>query len=321
MTNIATVVSKYYIDRILSLINSLSKFDNTLHILCYDTDIYSYLKNNFFNKIKIYHIDEIFEFDIYLKNKVSELELINQVVSSRPVFIKYLNEKKNLNNLFLIDADTYFYSDPKKIILEAKNKSIAFCRHNFVRNKKDLEKKYGIYNAGFIYFNLDNNGKFFLNRWSNLCKEWCLFKAEDGKFSDQKYLETLYLEMKDNIEIIDNPGVNLAPWNLENKRIEKKNGELYVDENKIIFFHYHGIRTFSKYVYFLGVSGYKFRISNNVKNLLYKDYLNLLTLNGKNKNQYWKHNYNSNLNKIKITQIFNKFINLIKKIIYNDYKI
>ena len=60
MTNIATVVSKYYIDRILSLINSLSKFDNTLHILCYDSDIYSYLKNNIFTKIKLYHIDEIF---------------------------------------------------------------------------------------------------------------------------------------------------------------------------------------------------------------------------------------------------------------------
>ena len=28
--------------------------------------------------------------------------------------------------------------------------------------------------------------------------------------------------MEDNIEIIDNPGVNLAPWNLENKYIEKK---------------------------------------------------------------------------------------------------
>ena len=140
MTNIATVVSKYYIDRILSLINSLSKFDNTLHILCYDSDIYSYLKNNIFTKIKLYHIDEIFEFDRDLKTKVSELELINQVVSSRPVFIKYLNEKKNLNNLFLIDADTYFYSDPLKIIHEAKNKSIAFCRHNFVRKKKDLEK-------------------------------------------------------------------------------------------------------------------------------------------------------------------------------------
>ena len=42
--------------------------------------------------------------------------------------------------------------------------------------------------------------------------------------------------MEDNIEIIDNPGVNLAPWNLENKYIEKKNGELYVNEKKIIFF-------------------------------------------------------------------------------------
>ena len=127
--------------------------------------------------------------------------------------------------------------------------------------------------------------------------------------------------MEDNIEIIDNPGVNLAPWNLENKYIEKKNGELYVNEKKNNFFSLSRNKNFFNFIYFLGVSGYRFRISNNVKNLLYKDYLNLLTLNGKNKNQYWKHTYNSNLKKIKITKIFDKLINLIKKIIYNDYKI
>jgi hypothetical protein len=321
MTNIATVVSKYYIDRILSLINSLSKFDITLHILCYDTEIYNYLKNNIHNQIKLYHLEEIYKFDNDLKKKIYELELINQVVSSRPVFIKYLNEKKNLHTLFLIDADTYFFSDPIKIIDEAKNYSIAFCRHNFVRKKEELEKKYGIYNAGFIYFNLDRNGKEFLNRWSNLCKEWCLFKAEDGKFSDQKYLETLYFEMSNNIKIINNPGVNLAPWNLENKLIEKKNGELYVNKNKIIFFHYHGIRTFSKFIYFLGVSGYRFRISNQIKNLIYKDYLSLLILYGKNKNLYWKHSYSYNLHEINFLKVIRKAINFIKKIIYNDYKI
>ena len=85
MTNIATVVSKYYIDRILSLINSLSKFNITLHILCYDTEIYNYLKNNIHNQIKLYHLEEIYKFDNDLK-KIYELELINQVVSSRQFY-------------------------------------------------------------------------------------------------------------------------------------------------------------------------------------------------------------------------------------------
>ena len=78
---------------------------------------------------------------------------------------------------------------------------------------------------------------------------------------------------------------------------------------------------FTKFIYFLGLSGYKFRISNKIKNLLYKDYLNLLRLNSKNENKYWKHSYNNNLHKINFIKIIKKSINFIKKIIYNDYKI
>ena len=100
--------------------------------------------------------------------------------------------------------------------------SVAFSEHDFNLKKKNLNKTYGKYNAGFVYIKFDRNGKQFLKEWIGLCKKWCEFNVEKNKFSDQKYLENLKIKIK-NVKILNNPGINLAPWNLESKKVTLTN--------------------------------------------------------------------------------------------------
>jgi hypothetical protein len=318
--NFAIVISKFYVDRCLCLIDSLNRFKVKFYILCYDDESYEILKNIKKN-LYLIKFNQITDFDKDLNNKIKNRDLINKIITSRPIFIKFLNYKYKIKKIFLLDSDIYFFSNPKKLIQLVKKASIAFTRHNFFRNSFILEKKYGKYNAGFLYFNLDYYGLKFLNLWLKLCKKWCLFEPKNNKFSDQKYLEYLIKKVK-NILVIGHPGVNLAPWNLENKNICKNKNLLKVDNQDLIFFHFHGLRNVTKKFYILGIQNYNFRISKKVKKLLYDPYIkNLYKKNiflGYKDFLYWKKNVNINLFEIKI---ISKFLLLIKKILSNDFYI
>ena len=309
--NFAIVISKYYASRCAALIESIIKYNVNIYILCFDIHTSKLLfkfKNS--NKVTIINYDEINKFDKSLKKIIKKRKLIDKIVTSRPIFLQYLNQKYFINNIFLLDSDIYFFSNPEKLNNHIKGFSVAFCEHKFTRNNLELSNKYGKYNGGFVYAKFDRNGKFFLKKWSKLCKKWCEFDSKDGKFSDQKYLENLSLETK-NIKIINSPDINLAPWNLEGKNIQLKNNKILVNNKKLIFFHFHGLRQIRKNFYILGLENYKYIISNKNKKILFKNYVTKLRNNNSTNEYFWtKNHYFSLLLKIPI---------LIRKLFYNDY--
>ena len=106
-----------------------------------------------------------------------------------------------------------------------------------------------------------------------------MFEPKNNKFSDQKYLEYLIKKVK-NILVIEHPGVNLAPWNLENKNICKNKNLLKVDNHDLIFFHFHGLEIglIGKHIaLFLPAPGYK--LINNNYQLIYNEYINSIKQN------------------------------------------
>jgi len=309
--NFAVVISKYYASRCISLVESIITYDVKIYILCFDKQTSKLLdkfKNS--NKVEIINYDKISNFDKTLKKIILKRKLIDKIVTSRPVFLQYLYKKYIIKNIFLLDSDIFFFSNPKKLNKHVKGYSVAYCKHNFTKNNLELSNKYGKYNGGFVYARFNKNGLIFLKKWSLLCKKWCEFDSKDGKFSDQKYLENLSLEIKD-IKILNNPEINLAPWSLEGKKIQLKNKQIYVNNKRLIFFHFHGLRQITKNFYVLGLENYKFVISNKIKNILFKKYVTNLKNNSITKEYFWtKNHYFSRLLKIHI---------VIKKIFNNDY--
>jgi hypothetical protein len=319
--NLATVISKYYLGRIFCLLHSLKNFSNTkIHILCFDKESYSTLRSKKIKNIVIYNKEELYKFDNNLKDINESRELINQIVTSRPVFIKYLF-KKNIKSAFLIDADIFFFDNPKKLLNFHKKSSISFAKHNFTFNADINESLYGKYNAGYLFFRSDTPGNKFLNDWISLCKNWCLFKPEKNKFSDQKYLESLFKKYKKDISIISHPGVNLAPWNMKNVEFKRKKKLIFANNENLIFFHFHGIKKLTQNIFTLGTSNYNFILKNISKKIIYDEYIKLLKKYSNEKFKYWKIENNINFNYFNIIKLIKYIMILTKKFLYNDFKI
>ena len=311
--NFAVVISKYYASRCLTLIESILKYDVKIYVLCFDKKTLQIINKSINSKkVTAIHFNKVLNFDRSLKVAIKDRKLIDKIVTSRPIFLKLLFKKFKLRDIFLLDSDIFFFSNPVKINKYIKGAAVAFCKHNFSRNNNKLSKKYGKYNGGFIYVKSNINGFDFLNKWSLLCKKWCQFDSINGKFSDQKYLEDLSTSVK-NVKILNKPEINLAPWNLEGKIIKFNEENITVNKKKLIFFHFHGLRQISKRFFILGIENYDFTITNKIKKILFYEYVKSLSEKSITREYFWtKNNLFSKLLKVNL---------LFKKITKNDYLI
>ena len=309
--NIAAYTSKYYLPTFLSLYDSI-KNDKTvkLFVLCYDEEVKKFLKK----KIKTCTL--ITTKDIELKNPEIKNKKYNNFNEMHGVYrlayAQYLLRKIK-KPIHLIDSDIFFFNKPNLLndLVRKIKASVAFAKHNYFFNKKVMENKYGIYNAGYIYFNYDQNSLNFLNKYRKLCYDfisWDTKKIGKSNFADQTYLEKL-IKINKNIKIINHSGVNAAPWNIGGFNLSQKNKKLYVNGEKLIFYHFSGIRTLFNKFFFFNLYHYNRKNLPKVKQHLYKKYFLILK---KNNNNF------SIISKNKTINTFT-FKKLMKKIIYKDF--
>jgi hypothetical protein len=69
------------------------------------------------------------------------------------------------------------------------------------------------------------------------CIEWCYQKVEKKRFADQKYLDN-WPRTYQNVYVIKNIGANVATWNVGSYKVSKKGGEIFVGDQKLVFYHF-----------------------------------------------------------------------------------
>jgi hypothetical protein len=181
-----------------------------------------------------------------------------------------LKNNSEIEHMTYIDSDIFFYSSPESIFAEMGDNSILIIKHNYTRGREYLEKLSGIYNVAFVVFKNNQEGLECLEKWADDCLDWCYNKYEDGKFGDQKYLDYWPNKFK-GVHVLRNKGANLAPWNLGNYKIITKNDDIYIDEDKLIFYHFHTFKAINENYFQLCSSAYK--ISTQIKKLVYSPYM------------------------------------------------
>jgi hypothetical protein len=301
--NFATYSSYRYLPQFLQFYKSINKYNNSvIYVLCIDEKIYSYLKKNKLNNVKIFNSQTL---------KINNKKKINQYIAiSRLRFVKYLF-KKGINEIHLIDSDVFFYSNPTILEKIVKKFSIAFCYHNFFLNSTHFENRYGIYNAGYIFLKNNIDGNFFLEKYISLCEKelnWDVINNIKNNFADQTYLEYLDSICKNILKIRDK-GINYGPWNIENYSITLKKGFLFTNNTRLIFYHFSGVKKINKNTYSLGLRQYV-KNKKHLKIYIYNNYIAKIFLSDSNKGMF---NHNG---------IKNKFLNslrLLKVYLHKDY--
>jgi len=245
--------------------------DFHLYIFAFDEQSYQLLNKRNLKYATIISLDE-FENEKLLSVKEGRTKG-EYCWTSTSSTIKYCLDNYNLNSCTYLDADLYFFADPKVLLDEVKDGSTLITEHRYTK-KYDQSKSSGKYCVQFITFHNNSNSLKILNWWVDACIDWCYAKAEDGKFGDQKYLDN-WKDAFSNVHELEHLGGGVAPWNVQQYNFYKKDGIRYgIDikskkEFDLIFFHFHDLKFLEDSKINLGL----YSLNSNVLELIYKPYI------------------------------------------------
>ena len=228
----------------MCLYKSIKQYEHefTLWILCLTEECQDTLRAMQLPGVKLISLEQLEKYDKDLKNVENTRNRIEYYFTMSPCLPLYiLTQQENMEDITYLDADLYFFDSYMRVFDEIGDASIAIIPHNYV--PKMLEKgaeKNGIYNVGWITWKNNDAGKECLSWWRKKCIEWCYDRHEEGRFADQKYLDSWPETFKD-VTVLKNPGLNLAPWNVGKHSLENKEA-IYVSGEKLIFYHFHGLK-------------------------------------------------------------------------------
>ncbi len=278
MLYLTTLFDKNYLHKGLVLYESLKEHCSIpfeLFILCLDEDTELFFISNasIYPNVNPVSLSTLEEADVELLTCKDNRSLISYYFTISPCLPLFLLIKYNLPHICSLDADMLFLSDPSPLFNYLNDFSIIITPHKFSIELKELEKN-GLFNVSFQIFKNNMIGRACLIKWRNQCIEWCEDHVDiiNSRFADQKYLDIWPEVYKNELRILDDNVSGLAPWNLNNYKIELINGVFFSNRERIIFYHFHNLKIINNHWAVTDILLYKVKISNSIKQL-YKNYL------------------------------------------------
>ena len=225
-----------YLDKGLVLYDSLCECtkDFKLYVLCMDDKCYEVLSNlNQEHHIPV-RLSDFEEGDIELQKAKDNRPIGEYCWTCSSSFIRYILNNYNESICTYIDADMYFYSDPKILIEEmiTAGKSVMITPHRFPRKNSEIERIAGTYCVEFNTFKNTPDSLEVLDYWRSRCLECCSNLGDGIHWGDQKYLEELVRNFN-CVYVCQNKGAGIAPWNIV---LYKKS------DMPFVFYHFQSVR-------------------------------------------------------------------------------
>jgi len=272
-----TYFDRHYIVRALAMRESLRahipRF--TLWALCLDDESYDRLTDLELPDVVAIRLGELESADAGLAAAKATRSLVEYYFTCTPCLPLFLLERhREISQITYLDADLFFLNDPSPVFDEIGRGSVGIIEHRFPAALARLEKA-GRYNVGWLTFRRDETGLACLRWWRARCLEACTDIASDGRYADQKYLDEWPARF-DGVVVIQHRGANVAPWNIANYRLSGADGDLTVDGEPLLFFHFHGLRDRGRGRYETGLGGYGVNVSRLMMREIYLPYINTL---------------------------------------------
>ena len=180
-----------------------------------------------------------------MRERYSVFEFCNAL---KPYLLKYLLEKTVYTKICYFDSDLYVLGNMEKEVWEKFDDCSIMLTPHYVKISKAGEETFqkelstiirGVYNGGFVGVRKDENALQFLTWWKEKVFRGCYKRPEEGMFVDQRWLDIIP-GFDIGVEINRHPGLNVAFWNLSERKISLVEGRFFVSENPLLFFHVSG---------------------------------------------------------------------------------
>lgn len=239
-----TVADARFVLETTALYNSLARealrFNRHLifWVLCIDDTSMSIFKkiNSNIQTISLSSLNDQELLSVKNSRKVGEF-----AQTSKASLVNYLLKKMAPSRILtFVDSDIYFFTDPVLTYENNTRWSVLITPHWFTGKKKGFAKKVGIYNSGLVCFRNDNDGRDCAKLWRRQCIDWCFNRTEDGKFTDQFYLEE-WVKKYDSVRVTQRKNVNVGNWSIDGLSIKLKNKKIFVNNEPLVCYHFHGL--------------------------------------------------------------------------------
>jgi hypothetical protein len=272
-----TYFDQHYMPRALALYDSLRSCGAEFHLwaLCMDGPSHDAIRELGLPGLEPIALRD-FERDdpslVAVKGQRSRAEYFFTCTPSLPLYI--LERWPHVDLITHLDADLFFFSHPRPLFEELGRDSVAIIGHRFSRANQ-RNRRFGIYNVGWVSFRRDDDGLRCLHWWRDRCIEWCYDRVEEHRYADQKYLDD-WPQRFGRVRALEHKGANLAPWNIANYRIVERDGHVQVDDQDLVFFHFQGFQQVTPWLYNSNFGLYRTRPTSLMRRAVIGPYIRAL---------------------------------------------
>jgi hypothetical protein len=244
MREFCTLFFSNYLVKVVAMHRSLLRHYGDrfrLTAFCFDDQAYDLLERLGLPQLDLVRLAELEAFDAELYAVKTDRTDAEYCWTSTPALSLYMFAKRpEIDMVTYLDADLMFFRDAEPLFEELGDDSIAITPHRFSPEYAH-QIEHGVYCVQWVTFRRDERGLEALQWWHDRCIEWCYYRLEDGKLGDQKYLDD-WPDRFEGVCVIEDKGGGLAPWNILQYRLERRGDEVFVDEDELVFFHYHRVK-------------------------------------------------------------------------------
>ena len=177
----------------------------------------------------------------------SDLKEVNEISSGSELFfmmkpiciLRCIQRERIKGNLIYLDADLFFF---QSLTLPNRNEtsSVLLSKHIFAKRTVG-HAQYGIYNAGFISFQLDKDESVaFVEEWLSACFEKIKDRKPGISFSDQVVLNQIADRSK-HLNFFSDMRINQSLWSIGSiyDLSSRAKARLLIDQCMV--YHFHGL--------------------------------------------------------------------------------
>lgn len=173
--------------------------------------------------------------------------------SVKPACFLYLFGQYKAENVIYFDPDIYVFSKLDYITDSLLTHDVVVTPHYvsmldaYTGDQPETLTLYvGIFNFGFVAFKRSQLSERLLTWWHSRLKNQCYADWQDALHTDQKWADFFPLFAGEMLKISRHIGLNVAPWNLFEREIIKKDDKFLVknrttgEATELLFVHFAG---------------------------------------------------------------------------------
>jgi hypothetical protein len=167
-------------------------------------------------------------------------DVVEYATALKPSLLKFVLESGARTATYL-DPDTYLLSDITDVLEISAREGIVLTPHRITPSDKHGSVYsdrtfliYGTYNLGFISVSRNSMGA--LSWWQEKLEFGSTRTVNDHLFTDQKWVNLFPAFFE--CAVLKDSGINLAPWNLDERPLKYSSGVLFAGKFQLRLIHF-----------------------------------------------------------------------------------